>query len=139
MTDEDVKKISKAFNGKFKLLLAEIARVKREVSDIKSGQFNQYSELSKIGRDITRIDSTLDSIAEESGKQSKKLGILWEQVGEVTVALDGVKETLEIHTTFLKGIKNYVENDSDNIHKLNKRVVTLENTAGIVSPPELTI
>lgn len=111
MTDEDVKKIGKAFDEKFK----------------------------KIGKDLSRIDSTLETIAEESEKQTKKLGILWEQVGEVTVALEVVKETLGIHTTFLKGMQNNDENNSDDIHKLNKRVVTLENTAGIVPPPELII
>lgn len=139
MTDEDVKKISKTFDENFKLLLAEIARVKREVSDTKTGQFKQYSELSKIGKDITGINSTLETMTEEFGKQSKKLGILWEQVEKVTFGLDEMKETLQMHTLVLKRIDAGVENNSDDIHKLNRRVVTTENKLGIVPPPELSI
>jgi septal ring factor EnvC (AmiA/AmiB activator) len=139
MTDEDVKKISRAFDDKFKLLLAEIARIKREVSDTKTGQFRQYTELSKIGKDITVINSTLEIMTEEFGKQSKKLVILWEQVEKVTFGLDQVKETLDSHSEVLKRIEAKTDNNHDNIHKLNKRVITTEGKLGIAPPPELSL
>ncbi len=70
---------------------------------------------------------------------TKKLDILWDQVEKVTENLEEVKETLELHTAFLKRIEPKVENNSDDIIKLDKRLTEIENREGIVPPPEFTI
>ena len=139
MSDQDIKKISRVFDEKFKLLLGELTRVKREVSETKTGQFRQYSELSTIGKDIARIDSTLETISEEFGKQTKKMGILWEQVEEVTKDLEKVKETLDLHTGALKSIEAKMDNTSDQIVRLDNRLSTVEGKVGVVPQPELAI
>lgn len=105
MTNEDIKKITKAFDEKFKLLLAEVARIKTEMSESKTTQFRNYTELSRIGKDIARIDSTLETLSEDSGKHTKKLDILWEQTDELTKDMNGIEETLQFHTNALKQLK----------------------------------
>ncbi len=70
---------------------------------------------------------------------NRKLDILWDQVEKVTFGIDEVKETLDTHTSVLKRMETKLENHSDDIHKLDRRVVTLENNNGVVAPPELTI
>ncbi len=90
--------------------------------------------------DVKKIRGVVKEEIETALKPvSKKLDILWEQVEKVTIELDQVQETQQVHTRVLKSIDAKVENHSDDIHKLNKRVITLENTSGIVPPPELTI
>lgn len=138
MTNDDLKKLTKAMNENFRLLLAELARVKIELSDSKTTQFKQYTELSKIGKDINRIDSVLETISDDQKQQTKLLNTLWDQVVEVTADFEGVKETLDSHTVLLKAAAK-AEQNSENIQKLNKRVTTVEEKAGISTPPELTI
>lgn len=67
---------------------------------------------------------------------AKKLDTLWDQVIEVTTDLSEVKETLKSHTASLHRIE---ERSSEDIKKLYKRLTTVEDQAGIISPPELTI
>lgn len=135
MTDEDVKKISKALDERLKPLVGELARVKSELLDSKVTQLRQYAELSRIGKDIARIDSTLETINEEIQKHGKKLDTLWDQVIEVTEGLEDVKETLKSLTDILKQTSDYTK---DNSRKLAKRVIEVEEHLGIVPPPELT-
>ncbi len=86
------------------------------------------------------VEEKVAVIVEEKLKPvNKKLTILWDQAEKVAFALDEVNETLEVHSEVLRRIEANSENDSDDIHKINKRVVVLENTAGIVPPPELTV
>ena len=139
MTNEDVKRITKAFDERFKLLLTKVARIKTEVSDSKTTQFRNYTELSRIGKDIGRIDSTLETLSEDSGKNTKKLDVLWEQTDELTKDINEVKETLESHTNTLKQIVINTTNRNDNIKRLDKRLTENERSLGIVPPPELTI
>jgi len=138
MTNDDLKKITKTMDDNFRLLLAELARVKTELSDSKVTQFRHYTELSKIGKDINRIDSVLETISDDQKHQTKLLNTLWDQVVVVTTDLTDVKETLDSHTDLLKAAAK-TEQNSDNIQKLNKRVTTVEERAGISTPPELTI
>lgn len=136
MTNEDVKKITKSFDEKFKLLLAEAARIKTEISDSKTTQFRNYTELSRIGKDITRIDGTLETLSEDGGKHTKKLDILWEQTDELTKSMGGVEESLKYHANALKQILINTTNINDNVKRLDKRVTETEKHLGIVPPPE---
>lgn len=140
MTDQDIKRIAKAFDDRLKPLTGEIARVKTELSGSKTNQFGIFTELQKIGRDVARIDGELETINEELGKHTKilsahtktladhsrKLNALWEQTEKVTFELEEVQETLEFHTVALQRI-------------VDKRLTGVENQMGIVPPPELTI
>ncbi len=85
------------------------------------------------------IETALKPIDTKLNRVEKKVDILWEQVEKVTFGLEKVKETLGVHTDVLKRIEAKIEKNSDNIHKLNKRVVTVEGKLGIASPPELTV
>ncbi len=93
----------------------------------------------EISLALEPIGDRLGKVEAKVGKVEKKLNTLWEQVEKVTFGLNDVQETLDAHTIVLKRIETKGDNNSDDIHKLNKRVITLENTAGIVSPTELTI
>lgn len=91
------------------------------------------SKLDALRKDIKGdINSALKPI-------NKKLDILWDQVERVTMDLGGVKETLDSHTTTLKRIETKVEGNYDDIRKLDKRLIKVENRSGIMPPPELTI
>lgn len=133
MTNEDVKKITKAFDGKFKLLLGEVARIKTEISDSKTTQFRNYTELSRIGKDISRIDGTLETLSEDGGKHTKKLNILWEQTDKITLELENIKDKIDNQNTFLKANS---ERNNANIKRLDKRVGEAEKHLGIAPPPE---
>lgn len=113
MTDEDVKKL----RG---VIREEVTAVVEE----------------KVG---AIVEEKLKPIGDRLGKVEKKLDILWEQVEKVTFSINDTNETLGTHTDALKRIEAKVENNSNDIHRLNKRVVVLESRNGIVSPPELTI
>lgn len=97
------------------------------------------SALKPINDRLGKVESKIGKVGVKFGKVGKKLDTLWEQVEKVTFGLNDVQETLDAHTVVLKRIETKGDNDSDDIHKLDKRVITLENTAGIVPPPELTI
>ena len=102
-------------------------------------------------QDVKKIGSLMDAKLKDFGKVvkeqintalkpvNKKLDILWEQVGKVTGELEGVKETLESHTATLKRIEARLDNNSDEIVRVDKRVTSVEDKLGIVPPPELTV
>ncbi len=136
MNDEDVKKITKALDERLKPLIGDIAKVKTKLLDINTSQFRNYTELSNIGKDVARIDSTLETINEELGTTGRKLDILWEQVEKVTIGLEEVKEKLDYNKTYFK---TGFENTNGNVNKLNKRTSTIEDQLGIAPPPELNI
>lgn len=69
----------------------------------------------------------------------KKLDALWDQTIKLTGDLTEVQEKQDSHTVALKKIVTNTEADKENIVKLDKRAHELENQAGIVPPPELTI
>lgn len=69
----------------------------------------------------------------------KKLDALWDQTIKLTGDLTEVQETQDSHTVALKQIITNTEDHKENIIKLDKRTHELENQAGIVPPPELTI
>jgi peptidoglycan hydrolase CwlO-like protein len=115
MTDEDIKK----FRGV----------VREEIG----------TALKPVNTKLGRVDKRLGNVEKKVGKVEKKLDILWDQVEKVTFGLDNVKETLDTHTSIFKRIEAKLENHSDDIHKLNRRVVVLEDKNGIVSPPESNI
>lgn len=90
--------------------------------------------------DLNKIKGAIkEEIAVALKPINRKLDILWEQTDELTKDVNGVKETLDTHTSILKRVETKLENNSSDIHKLNRRVVVLENKNGIVSPPELTV
>ncbi len=135
MNDKDVKKITNVFDEKFKLLLGELARVRSEISGSKATQFRQYTELSRIGKDIARIDSVLESLSEESKghtKKLKKIDAVWDQVVEITLGLEDIKEKMDFQA-------ETSSKSNDNVEKLDKRVTTVESHLGISVLPELAI
>lgn len=143
MTEQDIKRIAKTFDDRLKPLAGELARVKTELSGAKTNQFGILTELQKIGRDVARIDGALETINEELGKHTKilsdhtrKLNALWEQTEKVTFELDEVKEILDSHMVALKRI---ADGNTQDIKKVDKRLIRVENQTGIVPSPELTI
>lgn len=62
----------------------------------------------------------------------KKLDALWDQTIRLTEDTEEIKDKLKSQTSALN-------RTSDNIEKVDKRVIKVEGNLGIVSPPELTI
>lgn len=115
--------------------------------------------------DLNKISLLLDQKLADSEQRSRKevdkalesvtgkVDMLWEQTVELTENMAEVQDTLASHTKVLashtemlashtSALKIIITNTEDNqnsIGKLNKRVHRLEDRAGIVSPPELTI
>lgn len=73
MTDENLKKLLKALDEKFKPLHGEVARLSREVADLRSVYIGTRNELSRISKDTARMDSTLDDIRGTLGEHTDKL------------------------------------------------------------------
>lgn len=160
MNDKDLKKFTKAVSDSLKPLHGEMARVKKEVGSLRSLQFLTSSETTRIGKDVARIDSTLDDIKETLdehtkilgqqtkilgqhtktlGEHGKKLDAVWEHAAKLTEDVAEIQITLELHTELLKRTQANGVQSSQNVGKLDKRVTTLENQAGIAPPPELTV
>ena len=85
------------------------------------------------------IETALKPIDTRLGRVEHKLDVLWEQTEELTKDMENVKETLDYHTKVLKKIADKAERNSDNIHRLNKRMSTIEDQSGVIPPPEFTI
>lgn len=117
MTDQDINRISKVLDEKFKPLLGEVARIKNELRDSGMVQFKNNTELSRIGKDISRIDSSLETLDEDLKKNTKKLDILWDQVVKVTADLEQVKDNTE---DVKKILVSRSDKSDDNIGKLNR-------------------
>lgn len=132
MTDTDVKKLAKAVDERLKPLFGEIAKVKQ-------GQFMQYSEVQRIGKDIARIDSQLENLNDGQKENTRIIKILWDQTGQVLAELEDIKEMQVNHTKFLTSIDEKVEKESDDTQKLSKRLTEVEDNLGIVAPSELTV
>ncbi len=93
----------------------------------------------EINTSLEPINEKLDTQDKRLGTQGKKLDALWDQVVRVSGDLEEVKEILDSHTTMLKSIEVKTEKNSDDIKKVDKRLMKVESRLGIVSPPELTI
>lgn len=90
------------------------------------------------GNDLNQIDELLKRrLGESENKVMAEVGKFIED--EILTVLDSHTTTLNSHTTALKQIITNTENNKDNVGKLNKRVINLENQAGIVPLPELTM
>lgn len=119
MTDEDVNKIGGLVDSKLEAFREDIK------GDINSA--------------LKPVNEKLDAHGKILNAQGKKLDILWDQVERVTVNLEKVSETQDLHTAVLKRIETKVEGNSDDIKKVDKRLTKVENRLGIVPPPELII
>lgn len=82
MSDENVKKLLKAMDDKFKLLHGELARFSRE--------------LSRISKDTARIDSTLDSIQQTLNEHGDKLDAIVSDVVDLQNRADTVWKKISI-------------------------------------------
>lgn len=93
-----------------------------------------------INNDLNQIRGVIkEEINSSIEPVVKKLDILWEQTVELTENMTEVQETLASHTETLKRIVANTEHEAENAGKLNKRVRTIEDQLGIVSPPELAV
>lgn len=92
---------------------------------------------SKTG--LVAINRRLDDPKTGLGRMNERLDAIFEQTTELTEDMYGVKQTQSVHTKVLKNVGTNLEHQVENTGKLNKRVRTLENHAGIVPPPELTL
>ncbi len=126
MINDDVKKLTKTMDDNFKLLLAELARVKTELSDSRATQFRYYTELSKIGKDMNRIDSVLETISDDQKHQTKLLNTLWDQTVEVTASLEGIKESINQLETRIDQKDRYLDNTTDKVLNHETRIKDIE-------------
>ena len=90
------------------------------------------NDLNQIGKLLEPVVKKLDAVWEQTEK-------LTEDMADSQITQEAQSEVLKQHTKLLKQIDVNTEGSSDNIHKLNKRLVHVENHIGIVPPPELTI
>lgn len=132
MSNDETKKLEDLLKGAIRPL-KELAEV------LKSKVDHQELYLVATSSNVKSIKEQQSIINEKLDTQGKKLDILWDQVERVTVNLEGVSETQELHTAILKRIETKVEGNYDDIRKVNKRLIKAEDRLGIVPPPELTI
>lgn len=68
-----------------------------------------------------------------------KLDALWDQVVKITEDLVGIKDTQELHTAALKTINAKEDKNKDDVGKLDKRLIEVEDNLGITPLPEHTV
>lgn len=108
-------------------------------NDLKQIRTIIKEELSPIDTRLGKVETKIGSVETKLGNVEGKLETLWDQVIEVTTGLDDVKEAQQLHTAALKRIEVKTEHNSDNIHKLSKRLTTAERSFGISAPPEFIV
>lgn len=133
MSNEETKKLEDLLKG-------AIRPLKELVEVLKSKVDHQELYLVATSSNVKSIKEQQSVINEKLDTQGKKMDILWDQVEKVTMDIEEVKETQDLHTAVLKRIETKVEGNSDDIkEKVDKRLTKVENRLGIVPPPELTI
>ncbi|OGE64732.1 hypothetical protein A3J13_01805 [Candidatus Daviesbacteria bacterium RIFCSPLOWO2_02_FULL_36_8] len=90
----------------------------------------------EINSALNPRDEGLIGLEKKTVGIEKKLDILWEQVTEVTVTLEQIKDSIEEVKKILVFRSDKYD---DNIEKLDKRTRIVEAHTGISPPPELTI
>lgn len=136
MTDEDANKI----RGVVK---EEINAAIEPVKKILKGHTRILEDHSRILETHSQILEAHSQILENHTKvldnHTKKLNTLWDQTVKLTEDIEQVKEVQDSHTISLKQIVKNTESNKDDAMKLDARVQELENQAGIIPPPELTL
>lgn len=100
----------------------------------------QFQKLLKpIQKGLNEIDKRLD-------QHDKSFDAINKKLGTIDGRLDGIDENLRQHTEALVNIEDTIkvygdmyQINNDNARKLEKRVDVLENSEGIVPPPELRL
>lgn len=108
MVDEELKKISKILSEQIKPLHGEIARIHNELSGLKTNYLRSVTELSKIGKDIARIDSELESIKETLNEHTDKLDGQSGALIEIESVLKGYADQYKINRDQINMIKEHL-------------------------------
>lgn len=107
MSDEDLKKIADVIRQENKPLHGELAKLKKDFSDLRFSGLRTRSELERISGDTARIDSSADEIREGIGKLEKGFQKLrddfqemkdWmgEEFGKVNIKIDGLENSKQL-------------------------------------------
>lgn len=134
----------------FKIILEEALKpIKQQLDDPKTGLKiinKKLGDLDSIKGDLNSIKQRLDDPKTGLKKINEKLDAVWDQTAKLTIDMEEVKETLDSHTKVLdshtkslKRIEIKVEYNSDNVNKVDKRLIKVESHLGISAPPELSI
>lgn len=134
--DDLVKKIGDIVDEKINKAIKPIKQtlntVTKQLGDPKTG-------LKSINNRLDGITTRLDDPKTGLGRLNGRFDILWEQTVSLTEDMTEVKETLESHSASLKRLETNTEHSRDNVHRVDKRVSTIEAQLGISPPPELVI
>lgn len=139
MSKEDTQKLEDLLKVAIRPLKELVEALKSKVDHQELYLMTTSSNVKSIKEQQSVINEKIDVQGENIDAQGKRLEILWEQVERVTMNLEDVQETQDLHTAVLKRIEGKVDNNSDDTRKVNKRLIKVEGRLGIVSPPELTI
>lgn len=105
MTDEDLKKMAKVVDNKIKPLHVEMAKIKQELIELKYNSTKANSKISKIDRDLARVDSRLEVIQD---KQQEGKDWMGEEFGQVNIKLDELLVEKDKIKKDIKQIKQHV-------------------------------
>jgi|SRR3990172_12332951 len=123
MTNDDVNKLRIVIKEEVTLAVKEEINSALEPIEDRLSNMEGYFNDPKTG--LKRINQKLDA--------------LWDQTVRLTENMEEVKETLISQTEAFKRNEVKIENNTDDIGKVDKRLHEVENHLGIVPPPELTI
>lgn len=120
--------------------------VKHKVDTMEVSRTGQFASLHLMKDQQSVINAKLDAISKDLNNPktglkriNERMEVLWDQVVEVTADLEGVGEIMDSHTAYLKRIETKIDKDSEDIEKLDKRLSDVEDNAGIIPRPELTL
>ncbi len=136
MDDNDLKKLADLIDE----------RVNKAIKPVIQRLDDPETGLEAVNRKLSDPDSGLEAVNRklsdpETGlkRLNERVAATFEQTTELTKDMDTVQITLESHTKVLKQVIVTDQNSRDDIKRLNKRVIILEQKSGIVTPPELQI
>ncbi|MBI2196846.1 hypothetical protein HYU45_04550 [Candidatus Daviesbacteria bacterium] len=146
MSKDDTKKLEDLLKGAIRPLkeLVEVLKSKVDHQELylvatSSNVKSLKEQQSVINEKLDAQGEKLDSQGKQLNDQGRKQVILWDQVEKVTMSLEDIKDTQDLHTATLKRIEMKAEGNFDDIGKEDKRLTKVEDRLGIVPSPELTV
>ncbi len=105
MTEEELDKIGKVFDHKVKPIHGEIAKISKEVRELRFERFGFKGGIENLATDIARMDSTLDSLRDEVSTLTSRVNANSSTLMGIEKEIGAYNESTQINKKEIKSIK----------------------------------